>query len=50
VDGSFYCNHNQLTSLEGCPTYVGGDFWCNNNKVKLSRPEGIEIGDGFINK
>jgi hypothetical protein len=50
VGGDFYCNNNKLTSLEGCPTYVGGDFWCNNNKVKLSRPEGIEIGDGFINK
>ena len=31
VSGVFYCNHNKLTSLKGCPEYVGGDFHCHNN-------------------
>ena len=31
--GSFYCNHNLLTSLEGCPKEVKGDFFCENNKL-----------------
>ena len=26
VSGGFYCHDNQLTSLEGCPESVGGDF------------------------
>ena len=24
-------NNNNLTSLEGCPTYIGMTFWCHNN-------------------
>lgn len=31
VTGYFRCSYNRLTSLEGCPYYVGGDFTCNNN-------------------
>jgi len=31
VEGSFYCNNNQLTSLEFCPEQVDGDFNCYNN-------------------
>jgi hypothetical protein len=27
VDGDFYCSGNQLTSLQGCPTTVNGDFF-----------------------
>jgi hypothetical protein len=33
VTGWFDCSHNQLTSLEGCPTSVGGNFWCTNNQL-----------------
>ncbi len=33
VSGYFYCNHNQLTSLEGCPEKVGGDFLCYRNNL-----------------
>jgi hypothetical protein len=29
--------------------YVGGDFYCGNNKVKLSLPKEVEIGGKFIN-
>jgi len=33
VEGLFYCDSNQLTSLEGCPNWVGQDFTCNNNEL-----------------
>ena len=33
VTGSFYCMHNQLITLEGCPHIVGGDFSCSRNKL-----------------
>jgi len=28
VTGSFNCLGNKLTSLIGCPNYVGGNFYC----------------------
>ncbi len=33
VDGIFSCSHNQLTSLKGCPQYVGNGFSCNYNQL-----------------
>jgi hypothetical protein len=30
---SFYCNDNQLTSLEGAPQTVGKDFYCSDNDL-----------------
>jgi hypothetical protein len=33
VGGYFYCDHNQLTSLEGAPQKVGGYFYCSYNPV-----------------
>jgi hypothetical protein len=38
VYGSFYCKHNNLTSLEGAPKEIGGvkkngDFYCSYNKL-----------------
>ena len=33
VRGYFYCNYNQLTSLEGCPQSVGGAFSCSGNQL-----------------
>ncbi len=33
VRGYFYCNNNQLTSLEGAPQKVGGDFYCDDNQL-----------------
>ena len=37
VTGDFYCYNNNLTSLEGAPTSVGGGFYCykNNNLTSL---------------
>jgi hypothetical protein len=34
VSGYFYCSINNLTTLEGCPNYVGSTFSCNRNKLK----------------
>ena len=34
VSGVFYCNDNNLISLEGCPKEVGGNFSCVANKLK----------------
>jgi hypothetical protein len=34
VYGSFYCQDNNLTSCEGCPTVVY-NFYCHNNQLTL---------------
>ena len=31
VGGDFFCNRNQLTSLEFAPESIGGAFFCNSN-------------------
>lgn len=33
VSGYFNISYNNITSLEGCPKYIGGIFYCNNNKL-----------------
>ena len=33
VTGNFNCGNNKLTSLEGAPQSVGGDFYCDNNPL-----------------
>ena len=33
INGNFYCNNNELTSLKGCPHEVKKRFTCNNNKL-----------------
>ena len=39
VSGYFSCSYNQLKSLEGCPSQVGGDFYCSYNN-QLTNLEG----------
>src|SRR5208283_3332082 len=39
VSGSFTCSSNQLTSLVGCPSSVGGSFCCYNNKVQFTKKD-----------
>ena len=48
VSGDFICNHNNLTSLEGSPSFVGGYFACQSNKM-LTTLEGapLHVGDDF---
>jgi hypothetical protein len=45
-EGVFDCRHNQLTSLEGAPSSVGGDFYCFSNK--LTSLEGAPSSVGGI--
>jgi hypothetical protein len=33
VSDGFYCNENQLKSLEGSPKIVHGEFWCYDNNL-----------------
>ena len=33
VSGYFNISYNNLTSLEGCPKYIGETFYCNSNKL-----------------
>ena len=39
VNGDFKCFRNDLTSLEGCPKEVGGDFICSDNYKKFTEDE-----------
>jgi hypothetical protein len=33
VSGYFDCRYNMLTTLDGCPNYVGGSFDCRRNNL-----------------
>jgi hypothetical protein len=33
VTGCFDCGYNNLTTLEGCPRWVGGFFYCSRNEL-----------------
>jgi hypothetical protein len=44
VDGGFYCNHNELTSLKGSPLFVAGGFICNDNLL-----ENLEYSPEIVN-
>ena len=33
VSGYFNISHNNITSLDGCPKYVGDSFHCSYNKI-----------------
>jgi len=47
VTGDFYCNNNQLITLEGSPTEVVGYFNCNNNKLITLEGGPREVGGNF---
>lgn len=50
VTGNFSCAFNNLSSLSGCPKWVGGDFFCHGNKLEnLDGPDFVE-GDFIIDK
>ncbi len=48
VTGNFYCEGNELTSLKGCPSEVGGNFRCDDNN-DLTSLEGCpkKVGGDF---
>jgi hypothetical protein len=33
VEDWFDCSVNKLTTLKNCPTYIGGNFWCQGNNL-----------------
>lgn len=47
VTGSFYCNSNKLTSLEGAPKEVGEEFYCDNNKLTSLEGAPKKVGRDF---
>ena len=47
VGGHFWCNHNQLTTLEGAPKKVGGNFWCNYNRLTTLEGSPEKVGGEF---
>jgi len=46
--GNFYCDNNQLTSLEGAPSSVGGYFSCRNNKLTSLKGAPASVGADFV--
>ena len=47
IGGNFYCNNNQLTSLEGAPKEVGGFFDCRYNQLTSLEGAPKEVGGFF---
>ena len=47
VRGGFYCNFNQLTSLEGAPETVGKNFFCDINRLTDLKGAPQSIGGNF---
>jgi hypothetical protein len=47
VSGNFSCGWNKLTTLEGCPNYIGGDFSCYNNNLTTLEYCPNYVGDIF---
>ena len=47
VTGDFYCNNNNLTSLEGGPKEVGGEFYCTDNELTILEGAPREVGGNF---
>jgi hypothetical protein len=48
VGKGFYCEDNQLTTLEGAPQKVGGDFYCHNNQLVTLEGAPKEVGGDFF--
>ena len=47
VTGYFNCGGNNLTSLKGCPRWVGGYFTCSRNKLTSLEFSPDYVGDSF---
>jgi hypothetical protein len=47
VSSYFTCYGNYLTSLEGCPNYVGGEFGCSGNVLTTLEHCPNYVGDNF---
>ena len=47
VNGNFYCEDNQVVSLQGAPTRVGGNFWCGINQLVSLQGAPTQVGGNF---
>lgn len=47
VEGIFDISRSALTTLENCPEYVTGRYYCNHNKLTSLKGAPIEVGGGF---
>ena len=47
VGGTFFCDHNQLTTLEGAPEKVGGHFSCSYNQLTTLKGAPETVGSDF---
>ena len=47
VTGYFNCNYNKLTTLEGCPKWIGGWFSCHDNQLTSLEFSPDYIGSSF---
>ena len=47
ISEDFWCNVNNLTTLEGAPSSVGGTFWCHDNKLTDLEGAPRSIGEDF---
>ena len=44
VEGNFYCENNQLSSLEGAPQVLGMGFYCQNNQLNTLKGAPQKVG------
>ena len=42
IERNFDCSHTKLTSLEGCPKNIKGDFYCINKNI-LQLPNYVKL-------
>ena len=47
VSRHFYCQYNQLISLEGAPKIVEGDFYCSRNQLTSLKGSPKWVGRNF---
>ena len=47
IDVGIYCSHNELTSLEGAPSHVNGNFDCSYNKLTSLEGAPSRVNGGF---
>ena len=47
VTGNFFCDNNDLTTLEGAPREVGQRFWCDRNNLTTLEGSPQEVGGDF---
>ena len=45
INGNFWCSHNKLISLEGCPKEIGDTFDCRDNTKAFTIEEVRKICD-----